>query len=294
MTETTNLATVITDKFKIPARPQAVIDIEEELHKKVPDIEVIAAAIRGDVAISGATLQVMNSPYFRIHAKVSSIPDAIRFLGLDRVGLVVRHVALKNFLGDTGLERFWDTTIEIAELAEMLSIHLTGLDRDQAYTAGLFHDCGFPLMIQLSPGLKTIFEETDDPVILSKAEEEICGVNHYEVGAVVGKKWFLSEQITKSIEMLPKAETILMGEQDEDLVIKQLMALILMAKNIIRSIRQFWRASEVVAEVPVYVLKIFGLSQEDYEDLVDSMVARLDKQKQGEVENSAELVGQNQ
>ena len=278
MNDTVTLATNIIEQFNIPPRPQALIDVEREMHKDTPDIDVIAEAIRGDVAISGAMLQVINSPFFRISVKVSSIPEAIRFLGLERVGSVVRHVALRNSLGDGGLDHFWDTATEVAELAAELSLHLTGLTSDEAYAAGLFHDCGIPLLVQKYPDVREIFRRTDDPAFLHSAELEMCEVDHYEIGSQVGQKWFLSDNITNFIRILPSAEQVLAGELEQADAVKQLLALILMAKNLNSRIRQFWRAGTEVSEIPVWILDFFDLSIAEYDEMADQRAADLERE----------------
>jgi hypothetical protein len=66
----------------IPSRPQVLVQLENELTKDDPDPRVIARLISGDVGLSAAVLKTVNSPFFGLSRRISSVAQAVSLLGM--------------------------------------------------------------------------------------------------------------------------------------------------------------------------------------------------------------------
>jgi HD-like signal output (HDOD) protein len=64
----------------IPAKPQALIQIEAELRKDNPEPRVIVRIVGSDVGLSAAVLKTVNSPFFALSRKISSVTQAVALL----------------------------------------------------------------------------------------------------------------------------------------------------------------------------------------------------------------------
>ena len=133
----------------IPARPDVLVNLTGALQQTDPDFLYIAYLIKQDVALYTSVLSNVNSAYYGLSSEVTSIERAISLLGLDRIFKIVQLAALKNSLPCTGpLERFWDTAIEVAHISAILAQQFGKVDPDEAYTLGMLHDIGIPILIR--------------------------------------------------------------------------------------------------------------------------------------------------
>ncbi|MFY0641488.1 MAG: HDOD domain-containing protein [Bermanella sp.] len=49
------------------------------------------------------------------------------------------------------LDRFWDAATKVASLCSYLAVRLTTISQDKAYSIGMLHDIGIPIMLSNYP-----------------------------------------------------------------------------------------------------------------------------------------------
>ncbi len=186
----------------IPPRPALLTEINSELQRPHPDIKLVAARIAKDVGLSSSILKVTNSPFFGLRSKIGSVPHAIQLLGMRNVKSIVTGLMLRSTLdGQTqSLERFWDSSEKVARISAFVASTLPRAPRDEAYTFGLFRECGIPLLMQRFPEYKETLKvapTADCP--MTATEDERHGTNHAVVGYMVARVWGLPETIPEAI-----------------------------------------------------------------------------------------------
>lgn len=278
-----NSAEALAKAVKIPPRPEVLIDISSEINKPNPDIDRIAAAIKKDVTLYGAILRLVNSPLLGGNG-VKTIDRALMLLGLKRIAQIAQVVALQNQLGSKlKINRFWDTAAEVAEITSALARKFTGLPTEEAYTVGIFHDFGIPLMMQTFPDYKTLLIETNQntSIDLADAETGRYGFNHYDVGFELGKLWCVPAHLNQTIRFQPQLAELFADKivVDDIETIKTLLALLEMAKNISNTHRKVWRPQDDSAGLGVdpAVLEYLEIEPEDYIELREDFVQSLNK-----------------
>ncbi|MBP9799940.1 MAG: HDOD domain-containing protein [Sterolibacterium sp.] len=187
----------------IPPRPAVLNEINAELQKDNPDVGKLASRIASDVALSAAILKVVNSPYFGLRSKVASVPAAVQLMGMRNVKSIVTGLLLKTTLsgGAVSLERFWDSAEKVAKISSFIATRLPRGPRDEAYTMGLFRECGIPLLMQRFPDYKeTLKVAGGDPRPMTAVEEERHGTNHAVIGYMVAKTWGLPEVLSEALQ----------------------------------------------------------------------------------------------
>jgi len=196
----------LVGELAIPPRPQVVTLLVEEMGKDEPDLARISRQISADVGLAAAMLKAVNSPLYRRERKISTVSQAISLLGLRSVsslatGLVVRH-AMGSGGDPARMERFWDSAEKCALLSGFLARHLHGIAEDEAYTYGLFHDCGIPLLLKRFPHYRDVLikANTDrEASSYTSVEDAGVGTNHAVVGYFMARTWHLAEPMTKAI-----------------------------------------------------------------------------------------------
>ena len=175
----------------LPSMPESLLAIAEEQRCGDPDAERIAAIIADDLALAAAVLRTVNSPAFGLRRAIGSIPNAVMLLGLTNVLNLTRAAALRESIGEArGLERFWDTAHDVANVAAAIARRYTGIPADAAYTLGLFHDCGIPLLLQGLEGYDMVLAAAyaQEEASVTAFERRHLPTDHATVGYLVARE----------------------------------------------------------------------------------------------------------
>ncbi|WP_286237058.1 HDOD domain-containing protein [Neptuniibacter halophilus] len=266
--------------YAIPARPEVLIGITEALRATEPDIQRICDLIKQDVALYTSVIATVNSSYFGISSEVTSVERAVSLLGIKRVFTIIRLATLKNSLNKLGtIERFWDTATEVAQISSALSLQFTNLDRDEAYTLGMLHDSGIPILMQARPDFKDFLRGMNGCSLteIHNREIERYDISHYELSANLAKKWHISESTAEAIRRQPYYEQTFAEPPDESEEMRLRLCLLLLARDISDVYRHFWRIPDNKAPLLNLspILSFLGISDFDYADLKEDIVNSL-------------------
>ncbi len=267
----------IVKTVRIPPRPEVLMTFRKEIDSGDPNFDVLVKAITADVSLSGAILQVINSPAYGMPNKINSIPQACSLLGLIRVEKVVQAVALRNALSkDVSLDRFWDSATEIANLSRILAMKLSGISPDDAYTLGLFHDCGIPILLQHFPDYKKTLIESNESQVqpATLLEDERYGMNHTQVGYEVAGEWYLTNTIAGGILLHHQDLNTLSEDDIENDPVFSLICLLKMAEYISSRLRQAQRRDDNFEwnQIRDHLLYLMRLDEDDFNDLCAEVI----------------------
>jgi HD-like signal output (HDOD) protein len=190
----------------IPPRPQVVSVLFEEMSKDAPDLKRIAKQIAADVGLAAAMLKMANSPVFRRDRKVSTVTKAVDLLGLKSVSGIATGLAIRHAIGagdkSQALERFWDSAEKTAFICGFLARHLRSIAADEAYTYGLFHNSGIPLLLRRFPAYReALIRANADQTATSftHVEDVAVGANHAVIGYFMARSWGLADSMVEAI-----------------------------------------------------------------------------------------------
>lgn len=275
-------AAALASTIRIPPRPEILIEISHEIEQKNPDIDRIAATLKRDVTLYGAILRLVNSPALSVARNVTTIDRAIMLLGLVRIGQLVQVITLQTQLSSSmRLNRFWDTAAEVANLMSSLAQKFTGLSSADAYTVGMFHDFGIPLMMQAFPDFKALLETVNQNPTLCLAVEQTdrYGFNHYDVGFEIGKTWCVPDNLNHAIRFQPQIDDVFSDKIaiDDCEIVKDHLALLDLAKNISSTYRKFWRTKDDYSFYMVSPLSLahMGIEEQEFIELRESYLEQL-------------------
>lgn len=187
----------------IPARPQVLVQLQSELGRDDPDPRVIARLVSGDVGLSAAVLKTVNSPFFGLSTRITSIEQAVGMLGMRTAAQLVTALVLRTAISGQGgsMERFWDSAEKVAAISRHIASTLPRGPRDDAYCFGLFHDVGIPILMQKFPDYRQTLVLADNTTDRSftAVEDDRHATDHATLGYMVAKGWFLPEAICEGI-----------------------------------------------------------------------------------------------
>ena len=169
------------------------------------DLGDIAALIGCDPALTADVLRCANSVFYGPSLRVSAIDHAVQRIGfretLRLLSLVVANATAGHDLGSYGIaaEDSWAESLFSGICLEHLARAASGLDPDEAYVAGLLRFIGRLAINQtiadLGGGLFW-----DGQARLAEWETENVGVTQAAAGAMLLKKWQVSESIALAVE----------------------------------------------------------------------------------------------
>jgi len=266
--------------ISVPPQPQIMVDLQMEQVMPEPDLRNIARLISQDPGLSGALLKTVNSSFFGLANRIASIRQAVNLLGCNSVINLINAQSIKGELSDDAivtLNRFWDTAQDVAMASLTLAKRIGYPAPDEAYTLGLFHNCGIPLMVKRFPGYMSVLEEAyasaSAETRVTDIENRALNTNHAVVGYFTAKSWNLPLHLCDAIANHHNALSLFADDSGRDAQLKTLLAILKMAEHICASHRVIGDQAEdhewqAIAQL---VLEYVGLSEYDFVSLKESI-----------------------
>jgi HD-like signal output (HDOD) protein len=210
MTLTTEFRTVnreaerLVASLGIPPCPAIVIDIVREMAREEPDYMRVADLIMSDGGLAAAILKTVNSPFYGLSSKATTVHEACIFLGLRNTGLLIASLLLKRLFpeGDCpGIQEYWRSVSAAAAMINALTAEVRGLDRAEVHTFALFRDCGRATLLlrEHKHGISITDIEGGKYELEQRGEPGSFAINHGWVGCLLAQSWFLPETICEAI-----------------------------------------------------------------------------------------------
>lgn len=223
--------------ISIPPQPQIMVDLQME--QLAPDctIQGITRLISRDVGLSGSIIKTVNSSFFGLKNKISTVQQACQLLGIDCVVNIVNALSIRGELSDeeiVGLGLFWDSATDVAMMAANIAKQIGVHAPDEAYTLGLFHNCGIPLLMERFPNYGDVMREayaSPAPRIID-VENRVLHTNHAVVGYYVARSWNLPAYLCEAIHDHHSAMEIFADQDYPDTRKKNLLAILKMAEHL--------------------------------------------------------------
>ncbi|MDC9728960.1 MAG: HDOD domain-containing protein [Methyloprofundus sp.] len=194
---------------KMPAFPKSVSKIIELTSSMDSSAKDIITVIEGDPVMTGKILQVMNSAFYSLPTKITSIHRALVIIGLNTIKNLAISVAVigvlkpykeAHFDSDSFLEHSFATAVICKMLAERQGVSL--LKSSDYFIAGLLHDFGKIVFAELKEDefKLALDESSDNNTSLHLAELKHLGMDHSQVSQILAIKWGLSENVAEAIK----------------------------------------------------------------------------------------------
>lgn len=191
----------------LPSLPAVVMELLNSIDQEEVDVAVLARKVSLDQALTARTLRLANSSAFGLHQKVTTIQQAITFLGFQATRNLITTAALTSSFADNRcasfhMKGFWRHSIATAVCSRILARHLR-LNQDIAFTAGLLHDIGRLVLVSGFPEQYTQvleYQKQEDCGVL-EAERAVLGCDHMAAGAALAAHWNFSETMTLPIAL---------------------------------------------------------------------------------------------
>jgi HD-like signal output (HDOD) protein len=202
-----NLLKVLSAFSSLPSPPRFQARMHELLSDSYKSLDDIAKGVEENPALVAKLLQVANSVYCGIRQRVSSVREAIMFIGTEYVkslvlALEVFQIFVSNPRALRRIERLWEQSIRRAMIAKNLSIAMRGMtDAHIVYAAALFQDVGYLVRLCTDPTTtgKMFAMKENEKCTLHAAEVKHFAVLHDEIGAALLERWNFPPEIVRCV-----------------------------------------------------------------------------------------------
>jgi len=197
---------ILSQCGEVAVLPQVVFKIMEMTGDDSSSAQALERAIVVDPGFSIKLLAQANSAYYSLPKKVTSIKEAIMFVGFKSVRQLAMAVGVFDmFVGKTdrdSLRRrgWWRNSLDAAICSRDLSPRFAGISPDEAYTCGLLHLIGKTILDRFDPDE---YEKVD--MLIShgatdrQAEKAVFGCDHVEIAMASAKKWGFPELLISGL-----------------------------------------------------------------------------------------------
>lgn len=205
MNSSSELDHLLDEVITLPSLPSTVGKITKLIDDPNATVQEVGKLIATDTALALKTLRLVNSAYYGVREKISTVDHATVLLGMKVIKNMVFTAAVFDTLnlGEEGLLRHnVSCGVTMKHLFELGMAESSGMESaDEAFIFGLLHDAGKIVLWQYMPEEAGAILDAcrDRSLTASEAEREVIGVDHAEIGARLARNWKLSEALVDGI-----------------------------------------------------------------------------------------------
>ena len=203
----------------LPSLPRSYVELSQAANRDDMGLAQIARIIEEDPAMSAKALQLVNSAYFGLARRITSIQQAVTYLGMELLkGLALTSHVFARMKGVSvpgfSLDQLQRSSLQTARLAKRL-VSNPAL-ADEAFAIGMVHDIGKLVLALGMPdqyrGVVRASGEYGRP--FHKVEQALLGVTHAEVGAYLLGVWGLPFTMVEAVAFHHTPGLVTAGERD--------------------------------------------------------------------------------
>lgn len=210
----------------LPTLPPVLTVVNKMLADQEAPLKDVAKALSSDEGLTSRVLRLVNSAYYGLPRRISTVPLAITILGAKAVKNQVVNIAFADLMtslagGRKEYTLLWRHAIRTGAWAKAIAAKFGSADEEEAFTAGLVHDIGKALALRLKPADygKLVLESARSGKDLRGVEEQVLGFDHSRIGAWAAEKWKLPQTLVGSIRWHHEPE----GVRDEEEMVRKII-----------------------------------------------------------------------
>lgn len=174
----------------------------------------ISDVIRRDPSMTTRMLRLVNSVYYGLTTPVTSIEEAVFYLGIRQVRQIAMSTPIIEDLQRLSLHQafpwreFWQHCIATAILTREITGAIQPVQDEVEYVAGLLHDVGRIVMASEFPNefAAVCMQAEHSQQDLREIEVAVLGMDHCELGGIYLRHHHLPEVIVETAEFHAEPE----------------------------------------------------------------------------------------
>lgn len=190
------------DLEEMPILPQVALRLMEMAHEDPPPTShQLIALLKVDPVLSSKLLKFANSFQEGFAGRVTSLEQAVRILGHEKIAHLAVGFTLYDSLNEQPIPPIWeqlsDHSLLVGVAARLIADKMMLPDlADEAFMAGLMHDIGKIVLIRRHQDAYLSLLESSPSL---QQERTAIGTDHVETGHKAARSWGLPERLVEAI-----------------------------------------------------------------------------------------------
>ncbi|HRS01033.1 MAG TPA: HDOD domain-containing protein [Bacteroidota bacterium] len=173
------------------------------------NINDVAEIIEKDQASVTKLLKIANSSIYGFRSRISSVSQAILFIGFEEVKNILLTLKIINLFRTYDSEikfvnpvDFWKHSIGTGVIARIIGMNIGIQNNDILFLCGITHNIGKLLFYITIPDdyEKVLKLHKNKRISIQDAEREVLGISNSMAGEMLAQKWKLSIPIIEGIK----------------------------------------------------------------------------------------------
>jgi diguanylate cyclase (GGDEF)-like protein len=191
----------------LPSIPAVAARVIELTNDKNVSMKALAETITNDQGLAAKVLRTVNSSFYGMRQKCSSINQAIVMLGLSAVKTLALGFSLVSAISSVKSEGFdhiayWRRSLYSGIAAKIIAKDAKMGFEEESFLGGLLQDVGvFALHQTFGKGYQSIIDRcAGDHRLLAKFELQELEAQHPDIGALMANRWKLPEELVMPVK----------------------------------------------------------------------------------------------
>lgn len=198
-----SLVSSVDEMPAFPINIRKILEVSKDLDCTV---QQLISAINSDPVITLKILRVVNSSYYGLKNKISSLEYAIVYLGLNTIKNLAISIAAISAIPLKGTASFDPNSylkhsLATARISKVLASNISGPDPSDYFLAGLLHDFGKVVLAKFKPDEfdLAVRHSSDTNVRLHEALNVVLGLDYATVGGMLLARWEFPANLVEAI-----------------------------------------------------------------------------------------------
>jgi HD-GYP domain-containing protein (c-di-GMP phosphodiesterase class II) len=184
-----------------PVMPQVVFEMRSVIKRQDTSVKELAEVIEKDPVISLRLISVANSPVYKGHGAIKSVPAAIPRLGFKETLSIVVAIANKSLYEArlaqhrVLMDKMWVHSLACAYGSKLFAQSLSLEEPETLFLMGLIHDVGKVILLRAFAEIPQE-QRLKTEVILAAVQEA-----HQSIGSMLLKRWGFGEEYQRVVAL---------------------------------------------------------------------------------------------
>ena len=260
---------VIAELEGLPTLPAVVAELLERSEDPNASVINITEVIENDPSLNAKILKLVNSAFYALPRRISSLRMAVSILGFNAIRNIVLATSIFNIFGNRqiGFDSlgFCMHCLRCAVGCTTLLRRIDETAERSEFVYGLLHDIGKVVMaVHMEDTMANIIQTARTKhITFYEAERELDGVTHAEIGAALAERWRFPGPLINAIRYHHNAEPA-----DPNLTAA---AIVHVSDTFTRALQLGWCGDERINPLSETAWDSLGLPESDIGDIMDEM-----------------------
>lgn len=274
-----DLKSIVDRIVDLPTLPQVVTRLMALIEDPKSSARQIDEVMRQDPALAAKILKLVNSSFYGLPNRVTSIRQAITILGYQTLKSLAISASVFDLFAQGNAafsyEGFWRYAIACAAVSSRLAKNVPHLEPETAFVAGLLHGIGKLILDQYAPVefQEILARAVAGQLSFAAAEEGILETGYAEIGFWLAERWNLAEAIQLAIRYQDRV-----GECPESA--RPLAAVVAFAVYLLRMRNYGCSGDYHKPTVPRDAWNVLGLTKENLPALIEALDQEIERSQE--------------